>query len=175
MLFVLAANAAAEEPEPFPPFDPWHWPSQAFWLLVTFGLLYLVMSRAVLPRLAATVERRESSIAADLDEAARLSDEAKEAQQALEQELARARSKARETAAAAQAKVEATVAEATRKADAELETKLEAAEARIAETRQQAMTNVETIAAGAAQAMLARLGKDVDASEAADAVKRALS
>jgi Plant ATP synthase F0 len=35
----------------FPPFDTQQFPSQVFWLLVTFILLYVVMAKVALPRI----------------------------------------------------------------------------------------------------------------------------
>lgn len=176
MLIALAADAATTEEAggAFPPFDPWHWEAQAFWLVVTFVLLYVVLSRLILPRFASTIERRGTQIATDLDEAARLNEEAQEAQQALEIEMAKARSKARETAAEAQAKIEAKIASETSKADARIEAKLEEAEADIAALREQEMAQVEGIAVETVKAIAGRLGAKVDAADAERAVKAAL-
>lgn len=178
MLIALAAETGVElEAEPggaFPPFDPWHWESQAFWLVVTFAVLYLILSRLILPRFASTIERRGTQIATDLDEAARLSEEAQEARQALEVEMAKARAKARDTAAKAQAKIEAKIASETAKADERIEAKLEEAEADIAALREQEMAKVEGIAISTVQAMTARLGAKIDTSSAERAVKASL-
>ena len=38
----------------FPPLDTSTFPSQLFWLVVFFGLLYLLMSKVALPRLASS-------------------------------------------------------------------------------------------------------------------------
>ena len=104
---VLAAEAAhGAEKAAFPPFDPWHFPSQLFWLAVFFGFLYFALSRFILPKIGNTLERRESSIAGDLDEAARLNEEAVEAQKAVEVSIAKAHAKARETADKARTKID---------------------------------------------------------------------
>lgn len=159
----------------FPPFNPEYWESQIFWLIVSFAALYLVLSRFILPKFANTIERRGSRIAADLDEAARLNDEAAEAQQALELSMAKARAEARETAAEAQATAQAQMSAKTAEADTEIEAKLTEAETTISAMRASAMEKVEDIASEAAQAMATRLGTSVSASEAQKAVKAALA
>lgn len=170
------ADYAAEPQEdaPFPPFNPDYWESQAFWLLVSFGLLYLILSRFILPRFANTIERRSSRIASDLDEAARLNDEAAEAQKALDVAMAKARGEARETAAKTQAQIDSTMRERTEQADAAIEAKLAEAEEKITALRASAMEKVEDIATEAAQALTARLGATVSSREAKKAVQAAL-
>ncbi len=167
------AGDAAAEPA-FPPFDPWHWPSQAFWLVVTFAALYVILSRAILPKFAATIERRGNRIANDLDEAANLNEQAVEANKALELELAGARARARATAAEAQAEMEQERSEETARIEARLERQMDEATQRIDALRADAMTRVEDVAADAAQAMTERFGIRVDAGKALAAVKAAM-
>src|SRR5690606_27801834 len=64
-----AAAAAAEHGGAFPPFDPTFFPSQLLWLAVTFGALYWLSSRVLLPRLSGIIEDRRDRIADDLAEA----------------------------------------------------------------------------------------------------------
>jgi F-type H+-transporting ATPase subunit b len=178
-LLALMAETAdyAAEPTadaPFPPFNPDNWESQAFWLLVSFGVLYVLLSRFILPNFTSTIERRSSRIASDLDEAARLNDEAAEAQQALEVAMAKARAEARETAAKTQAQIDASMRERTERADTEIEAKLAEAEEKITTLRASAMDKVEDIAAEAAGALASRLGTTVSASDAKKAVQAAL-
>lgn len=172
-LLALAAETAAKaDGKPsFPPFETWHFPSQLFWLTITFGGLYLVLSRQILPKLGGTIEKRGVTIANALDEAATLNDQATEAQKALELRLAEARTSARETANQARAKIEEEIAAETRKVDEQIEAKLQAAEASIAETRAKALASVGDIAAEAAKSMTGRFG--VKASD--DAVSAAIS
>ncbi len=142
----------------FPALDLWHYPSQIAWLTLTFGVLYWVLSKMILPRMSANLERRSDTIADDLGEAARLNENAQEAKQALEVSLAEARARARETASKAETKMNDEIAAETQKVDAQIDQKLAAAEKRLAELRADAMSNVETIASDTTQAILSRLG-----------------
>jgi F-type H+-transporting ATPase subunit b len=178
-LIVFLADVAndghgSEESGLFPPFDPAYFPSQLFWLAITFGVLYIVLARMILPRLSANLEKRSDTIANDLDEAAKLSEQAEEAKQALEVSLAQARAKARETASKAEAAMAEEIAAETRKVDAVIDKKLEAAEARIDEVRTEAMANVETIAGDAAKSILDKLGLAAKENDISAAVKTAI-
>ncbi|WP_084417926.1 F0F1 ATP synthase subunit B family protein [Henriciella litoralis] len=170
----LAAEAATEAPgsAAFPPFDPWHFPSQLFWLVILFGGLYLALSRFILPKLGGVIEKREDTVADALDEAARLDEEAKEAKRQQELMLAESRAKARETSDKARAKVDAEIAAESQKADAELAERLTEAESRIQQVREKALSNVESIATSTTQAMLSRIGVTVSEAEAKAAVAR---
>ena len=41
----------------FPPFDPSTFASQLLWLAITFGVLYLIISRAAVPRIGSILEQ----------------------------------------------------------------------------------------------------------------------
>lgn len=165
-----AANGEMPGSAAFPPFDPWHFPSQLFWLVILFGGLYLALSRFILPKLGGVIESREDTIADSLDEAARLDEQSKEAQKQQEIALAEARAKARETSDKAREKVEAEIAAETQKVDAQMAERLAEAEARIQSVRAEALSNVEQIATTATQAMLGRLGIAVSDADAKQAV-----
>ncbi|KCZ93326.1 ATP synthase F0 subunit B [Hyphomonas johnsonii] len=182
MLIALLAESAAhvsehlpdDAPPPFPPFETWHMPSQLFWLAILFSILYLTLSRVILPKLSDTLEKRSDRIASDIDQAARLNDQALEAQQALELRLAQARNKARETSEKARQKMDVEMAAETARVDAEIEKKLDTADARIAGLRADAMKNVEQIAVDTADVILGRFGVSASKSELKKAVSAAL-
>ena len=50
-----------------PQFDVKAFPSQIFWLVVCFAVLYFLMAKFVLPSIGKTIESREHKIQADLD------------------------------------------------------------------------------------------------------------
>ncbi|RZM07932.1 MAG: ATPase [Sphingomonas sp.] len=146
--------------------------SQIFWLLVTFGLLYFVVGRGMVPKIVSTVDAREARIAGDLAaaEAARASADVTEAAWKAEMDAARA------TAAAetAKAKAEATMAaeHQVKAADADLAERLGHHDLAIANAKGQALANIENVAAEAAQDIVARIaGLTVDMNQAAHAVR----
>lgn len=177
ILFLMAdaAHGADGGERVFPAFDASYFPSQLFWLTVTFSFLYFVLSRMILPRLSANLERRSDTIADDLDEAAKLNEQAEEAKQALEVSLAQARAKARETAAKADADMAEEIAAETRKVDMAIDKKLEVAEARISEVRAEAMANVQTVASDATTSILKKLGVAANQNDVTAAVQSAIS
>lgn len=176
MMIAFLAETAGHggEAAAFPPFETWHMPSQLFWLAVLFTALYIALSRFILPKMSDTIEKRANRVASDLDEAARLNNQAVEAQKALELRLAQARAKARETAEKAREKTEAELASETARVDADLAKKLETADARISKLRADAMSNVEQIAVDTADAMITRLGVKASPADLKKAVSAAL-
>lgn len=158
----------------FPPFDQSTYASQLLWLVITFGLFYVLMKKVIVPRVGGILEDRHGRIAQDLDEASRLKAEADAAIETYEKELAAARAKAGSIAAAARdaAKVKA---DADRAAiEAELAQKLTAAEMRIGSIKQQAFADVGTIAEETATAIVDQLiGTKVTEADAKAAVSAA--
>ncbi|TPW31163.1 F0F1 ATP synthase subunit B [Martelella alba] len=130
----------------FPPFDVSTFPSQFLWLVITFGVLYFLMKRVIVPRVGAILEDRHDRIAQDLDEASRLNSEASAAMAAYERELAAARSKARDIAAAAAEKARAEADAERQKLESELAEKIAGASAHIDAVRAEALAEVGAIA-----------------------------
>ncbi len=142
----------------FPPFDQIDtFPSQIFWLAITFGLLYFVMAYVFLPKVRKSLEDRDTAITGSIDEAASLSREADESVAAFEADIAKARAAARDTASKAKAEADAKIAEQTAKVEADLAAKLEKAETEIAEVRAKAMAGVADVAGDAASAIVEKL------------------
>jgi F-type H+-transporting ATPase subunit b len=147
-----------------PQFDFGYWPGQIFWLLVTFGVLYVVLSRVLLPRVRGTLNAREDRIAGDLKEARRLRDVAEADARAAEAELNEARARAHRTAADARAKAATEASLSQSKLEADLSARLAKAEVRIREARDEAMSHVTAIADDTAKAIVSKLiGADAGA------------
>ncbi|WP_017822096.1 F0F1 ATP synthase subunit B [Brucella melitensis] len=156
----------------FPPFDSTHYASQVLWLAITFGLFYLFLSRVVLPRIGGVIEPRRDRIAQDLEQAARLKQDADNAIAAYEQELAQARSKAASIAEAAREKGKGEADAERASAEAVLESKLKEAEERIAAIKAKAMSDVGNIAEETMATIVEQLlGLTADKASVSEAVK----
>ena len=155
----------------FPPFDSHNFVPQLIWLAIIFGLLYWMMSRVALPRVAGILEARHLKLSQDLDAAALMQDQAKEAGEAHDRTLATARAGAQALAQQTHDKLHAE-SEAKRHAlEAELNTKLAAAETQINETKARAMTNVAGIARDTASTLVEHLtGRTPDSGAISTAV-----
>jgi F-type H+-transporting ATPase subunit b len=152
-----AHTETSAEEHAFPPFQAQHFPSQLVWLTLTFLLLYALMSKVALPRIAAIFAERSKRISDDLAAAQRFKEQSEAANAAYQKSLADARSNAQAIANATREQ-QAAAAEATNKRlEAQLQEKLAAAEQSIAATRAAAMANVGSIAADTASAIVERL------------------
>ncbi|MEO0636052.1 MAG: F0F1 ATP synthase subunit B [Pseudomonadota bacterium] len=172
---LLTASAAgeAEKSGVFPPFDPTYMVSQLFWLAITFGTLYYVMSKVALPRIGGILEDRARRISQDLDEVARLSEEAEAATAAYEQELADARAASAKIANEAKDAASTEAASKRSEAEASLDAKLAESEARIQSIRSKALAEVDTIAADTTKAIVTTLvGGSVTKAEITSALKQ---
>ena len=156
-------HTASTEPPPktghaeFPPFQTKTFASQLFWLVIAFVLLYVLMSKIALPRVASIIEGRKKKIEDDLAEAGNLKTQSDETMAAYEKALADARVRAHAVVIEEREK-QAFEAAARRKGlEDELNRKIIESEDTIAAAKQAAMSNVGTIAEEAARAIVERL------------------
>ena len=59
----------AAESGGMPQLNPEFWVSQIFWLTITFGILYLILSKLILPKISANLELRKSQIQENIEAA----------------------------------------------------------------------------------------------------------
>jgi len=67
----LSSNCFAAN-EGMPQLNPDYWVSQVFWVMLIFGTLYVILWKAILPKINQNLENRKSQILTDLDEAQEL-------------------------------------------------------------------------------------------------------
>ena len=61
-----------------PQLNPDYWVSQIFWLMLIFGTLYVILWKAILPKINENLENRKSQILTDLDDAQKFKDQSEE-------------------------------------------------------------------------------------------------
>ncbi|MDQ1232058.1 MULTISPECIES: F0F1 ATP synthase subunit B family protein [unclassified Sphingomonas] len=147
--------------------------SQIFWLLITFGLLYFVVGRGMVPKIQATVDAREARIAGDLAAAEAARAEADRVEAAWRAEMDAARVAAMAETNAAKARATHAFEAQVKAADADLAERLGHHDLAIANAKAEAMANLQSVAADAARDLVAKLsGVQVGEDAAADAVRK---
>ena len=67
--FFFLKEVFSAESGGMPQLDPEFWISQIFWLTITFGILYLVLSKFILPKISSNLELRKSKIQENIEAA----------------------------------------------------------------------------------------------------------
>ena len=67
--FVLVTSAQSGESSGMPQLNPEFWVSQIVWLVLTFGILYIVLSKLILPKISDNLESRKSQILENIETA----------------------------------------------------------------------------------------------------------
>ena len=149
---------------------------QLVWLAIWFVVLYLLMAKLALPRIARAMEARRRRREDDLARAAQLKAEADEASAAYQKTLAEARAQAQSTIKEASDRLAADATARQRALAATLAEQIEAAERRIAATKEQALAEVRGIAVDVGRSIVEKLtGAVPDAAKMAAAVDSSLS
>jgi F-type H+-transporting ATPase subunit b len=165
-----AVKQSTEHTNAFPPLDPNTFPSQVLWLATTFGVLYLLVRRMILPRIGEVVEDRSNHIARDLRLTEKIKIEAATALNNYKLALADGRSKANDVVASMRQQLDVEAKKERERIEAQIAAMLSEAENRIAATKSKALANIDEVAIDLARAVVSRLiGKEVTIEE----VKRA--
>ena len=145
-LVVGASGAAVAAEGGMPQLNPHDFAPQIVWLVITFVVLYLIMSKLAIPAISDTLEKRQGKIQSDLDAAEKASEDTRALVAAYEKRLADAREQSRrlhrEQAEADSAAASARLAEL----GSTLNARIDEAEQRIAGQRAQVLEGLEDMA-----------------------------
>ena len=140
-----------------PQLNPLDWPPQLIWLVITFGVLYLLMKWVALPKIGSVIEMRQGRIAGDLEAADKLRRETQEAIAAYEQALAEAKARAHGIAQEARNRLKDEVAAERTTLERDLSAKSAEAEAQIHQAKVSALKEVNAVASETAAEIVRRL------------------
>jgi F-type H+-transporting ATPase subunit b len=140
-----------------PQLNPLDWAPQLIWLVITFGVLYLLMKWVALPKIGSVIEMRQARIAGDLEAADKLRRETQEAIAAYEQALAEAKARAHGIAQEARNRLKDEVAAERTALERDLSAKSAEAEAQIHQAKVSALKEVNAVASDTATEIVRRL------------------
>ena len=66
---IFVGKVFSTESGGMPQLNPEFWFSQIFWLTITFGILYIVLSKLILPKISSNLEQRKSQISDNVEAA----------------------------------------------------------------------------------------------------------
>ncbi len=144
--------------------------NQIFWLLVTLVVIFFVLSRIALPRIASILGERQGTITNDLAAAEDYKAKAVEAENAYNKALVDARAEAQKIVTQAKAEIQGDLDAAIEKADAEISAKSAESEKMISEIRASALDSIKVVAKDTTKELIAAMGGKADAKTVTSAV-----
>ncbi len=164
--------APAEKSGGFPPFNTTTYPSQIFWLAVTFLVLLVVMWKIAVPRIGGVISERKGRIESELAKAEENRKQAEHAAAAYQAPILEARERARAASEATRGQLAQEFERAKATADVEVQRKTTEAQERIQAMQRQARGHIAQAAEDAVVDIVSRLtGDSVSREEAAAAVR----
>lgn len=166
-----AKDAAAQASGGLPQLNVNDYAPQLIWLAGIFCLLYLLMSKLVLPRVGSVLQERGDRIAKDLAAAQRLKGETEQALANYEKAMNEAKANGQKIAQHNRDTLNAEINAERAQVDARISAQAVDAEKRIAAAKAKAMGSVNDIAGETARAIVSQLiGQEVSAADAVQAL-----
>ncbi len=149
--------------------------SQIIWLVISFGVLYVVMWKGALPRVAEVLRERQERVDDDLERAEKLKSEAEAVLESYEAAVAKAHAEAQTILREGADVFGSEAARRHGELSARLAGEADAAGHRIDAAREEALANVRSVAAEVAQSAAAKLiDAEVSDTDADAAVQQSL-
>ena len=156
-------HSPTQEKAGMPQLDVTSFPSQIFWLVITFTLLYVLLSKSALPKVADILSKRRDRISQDIAKAEQLSADAKNAELAYQEMQKRAKDSASSLISTTLSNVRAVNETSLAKTDSDIVAMLRKTEAKV--TARQASLRAELVSVSeqlAATVVETLTGKKVD-------------
>lgn len=141
------ASGHAETSPGFPQLNIATYPSQIFWLVISFVLLYALMSKLALPRVSAVVDARHDLNESNLAKAAEMQAEAEKLKTSYSAAMAKAQSDAQSVMSAMDKDIADKAAASAHSFAEKARTRLQAAEQTVAKAKQSILADMADVAA----------------------------
>jgi len=136
---LLAAEAG------MPQLDPTYWASQAFWLILIFSGLYLVLANLFIPKIKSSIDNRENKIKDDLDEAQKLKNLAEQKLKEYELSIESAKKEVQKIIFESKNKLNLEIRNKKKKFEKEIEIEVESAEKEIKNLKKNSLKSISAI------------------------------
>ncbi len=156
-LFGFNQIAISAEVGGMPQLDPEFWFSQIFWLVITFGLLFTILSKFILPKIRGNLETRKSQIMENIEIAGNQKTSSEKNLKEYHKVIFDAKDNAKKTFNLAKEKIQLDLNKEREKIESELNSEIEGAENEIKDLKKSAPEKINLIAVDAATEIIQKL------------------
>jgi len=143
---ILYVNQAFGSETGMPQLNPEFWIAQAFWLILIFSILYLLIWKIFLPKITYSIENRKSRIVNDLDEALKLKENAEKKLKEYNEIIEKSKKEAKKIIEDSKKKLDRDIENKKQKFNDEIEKELVATEKEIKDLKKSSISNINHIA-----------------------------
>jgi len=143
---VFYINEAFGSDAGMPQLNPEFWAAQAFWLILIFSILYLVIWKIFLPKINYSIENRKSRIVNDLDEAQKLKESAEKKHEEYNKIIENSKQEAKKIIEDERKKFDQDIVNKKKDFNNQIEKEITAVEKEIKDLKKTSLSNISKIA-----------------------------
>jgi len=163
--FALVSIAQSSESGGMPQLNPEFWVSQIFWLILTFGTMFVVLSKLILPKISKNLEIRKSQILENIETAEKQREQSENKIKEYEKLIFESKIEAKNYFSEIRQKVLGDIAKKKQVLDNQIEKELKDVEKEINELKGKAPEKINKIAIEASTDLIKHLiGTEVNSS-----------
>ena len=171
ILINLFSIANSAESGGMPQLNPEFWFSQIFWLTITFGILFLILSKFILPKIRNNLENRKSQIIENIEISDRQKKDSENKLQQYEKIILETKAKANNIFNSSKEKVKSDLDKKRLDFDEEISKNFENIEKEIVELKNSSFPKINSIAVETSTEIIKKLlGEDINKSNIATIV-----
>ena len=164
---ILYVNQAFGSETGMPQLNPEFWIAQAFWLILIFSILYLLIWKIFLPKITYSIENRKSRIVNDLDEALKLKENAEKKLKEYNEIIENSKKEAQKIIDDSKKKLDKDIENKKQKFNDEIEKEIAVVEKEIKDLKKSSISNINNISAEiSAEVIRQIIGIEVNKSSA---------
>ena len=158
----------AAESGGMPQLNPEFWISQIFWLIITFGILFIVLTKVILPKISDNVETRKSQILENIETADKQKEESQKKIDEYEKIILDSKLKAKNHFNEAREKILDNINKKRAALEKDLDQEIDGVEKELSDLRNKSGEKINKIAAETSAELIKELiGEEVNSSSIA--------
>ena len=166
--FACFNTVFAAESGGMPQLNPEFWISQIFWLIITFGILFIVLTKVILPKISNNLETRKSQILENIETADRQKEESQKKIDEYEKIILDSKLKAKNHFNEAREKILDNINKKRAALEKDLDQEIDGVEKELSDLRNKSGEKINKIAAETSAELIKELiGEEVNSSSIA--------